>query len=160
MKNLTVFAKFHQKNTLFFLFLALIPVLSACSHKSDFLLSVPDFTSAELMESASSGTRFFYFSADQKGAIRNFFEKEGDSSLMLTITPLKVHSSNLEGSDSLSFGFFYDSARKLEESQTLPVVTDYLQKYKGASFALAFCFGKENGVPEGFFIILLLPFVY
>ncbi len=149
---MSVFCRFHKKILLSFFFLSLIPVFSACSHKSDFLLDVPDFSSSEVMESSSAGTRFFYFSADQKGAIQNFFEKNGDASLMISLTPLKVRLSDSEGADSLSYGFFYDSSNKLAESQTLPVVTDYLQKYQGASFALAFCLGKEKGVPEGFFI--------
>ncbi|WP_294429303.1 hypothetical protein [uncultured Treponema sp.] len=152
MQNMSVFCRFHKKILLSFFFLSLIPVFSACSHKSDFLLDVPDFSSSEVMESSSAGTRFFYFSADQKGAIQNFFEKNGDASLMISLTPLKVRLSDSEGADSLSYGFFYDSSNKLAESQTLPVVTDYLQKYQGASFALAFCLGKEKGVPEGFFI--------
>ena len=135
-----------------FLILALIllPALSACSRKSAFLLDVPDFYPSEMTEEFSNGVRYFAFTADQKGAVRNFFEKNGDASLMISLAPLKVRSEN--GAAPLSFGFFYDAAEKASESQSVPVVMDYLQKYNGSPFALAFCFSRENGVPEGFFI--------
>ena len=140
------------KSILFFS-LILTCLLSACSQKSAFLLDVPDFYPSEVAESSSETVRFFEFTADQKGAIRNFFEKSGDASLMIQILPVKVKASDSAmAADALSFGFFYDSASKKTEISSVPVVTDYLKKYNGSSFALDFCFSREKGVPEGFFV--------
>ncbi len=140
----------HSKKLIFFLYILIFPLIFSCTTKSSFTLDVPDFYHAELLESSSSGTKFFAFTADQKGAIKNFFEKNDDASLMIQITPQKASPNS--ANPSLSFGFFYDSQNKLSESVSNPVVTDYLQKYNGSSFALSFCFSREKGVPEGFFV--------
>lgn len=130
----------------------ILGLFTACSHKSAFLLDIPDFFPSEVVESSSEQVRFFEFTADQKGAIQNFFEKNGDASLLIQILPVKVRAAENEAGDSLIFGFFYDSAAKRSEINSVPVVTETLQKYNGSAFALAFCFSRENGVPEGFFV--------
>ena len=140
-----------SKKVIFILYICAIPLIFSCSKKSTFVLDVPDFYSSELVESVTGGVRYFSFTADQKGAIQNFFSSNGDSALLIQISPLKVYSAENNG-DSLSFGFFYDSDSKTLEVNSVPVVTDYLQKYNASSFALAFCFGREKGVPSGFFI--------
>ena len=142
--------RFFKKS--FFLFLILVPLFSACSHKSAFLLDVPDFYPSEVRESSAGGVRYFSFTADQKGAIQNFFEKNGDASLLIQLTPLKVRTSSVDLEGAISFGFFYNNDSKASEVQSVPVVTDYLKKYNGSSFALGFCFSRESGVPEGFFL--------
>ena len=131
--------------------LALILIFSqfvACARKSDFVLDVPDFYPAQVMESSSNKVRYFSFTADQYGAIENFFSSRGDSALLVQLTPLKV----AEGDDSLSFGFFYGSDSLSAEIQSVPVVMDYVKKYNGAPFSIAFCFDKSRNVPRGFFI--------
>lgn len=145
--------KNHFFRTLIFLHcLALVFFISSCSHKSSFVLDIPDFYPSEVLESSSGGVRYFSFTQDQKGAIENFFDKNGDSSLMIQLTPLKLRTTESNQNSSLSFGFFYDSSSRSSEIQSLPVVTDYLQKYNGSSFVLAFCFEKNKKIPSGFFI--------
>ena len=139
------------KKPLFFFFF-LCPLFYSCAHKSSFRLDVPDFYSGEMIESSSQGVRYFSFTSDQKGAVQNFFEKNGDASLLIQITPQKVRSSSADENGAISFGFFYESVERATEIQGVPVVTDTLQKYAGSPFALAFSFSRENGVPEGFFI--------
>ena len=140
------------KKTIFLLYIFLIPLFFSCSHKSAFALDIPDFYPSEVLESSSSGVRYFEFTADQKGAIQNFFDKNGDASLLVQILPVKVRVSDSDRDGILSFGFFYDSSSKSAEIQSVPVVTDYLKKYDGSPFALAFCFDKGKGVPCGFFL--------
>ena len=138
--------------TVSFFFFVLVPLFFSCSHKSSFVLDVPDFYPSEVRESSANGVHYFSFTSDQKGAIQNFFEKNGDASLLIQLTPLKVRTSEADENGALSFGFFYESAERTTEIQGVPVVTDMLAKYNGASFALSFCFSRENGVPEGFFV--------
>ena len=140
------------KKAIFILYVCLVPAFFSCTRKSAFVLDIPDFYPSEVMESSSQGVRYFSFTPDQKGSIENFFEANGDASLLIKLTPVKVRTSNVDIQGSLSFGFFYDYQQKAEEVNTVPVVTDYLQKYNGSSFALAFCFEKNKNVPLGFFI--------
>ncbi|WP_407424967.1 hypothetical protein [Treponema sp.] len=105
-----------------------------------------------MIEQSANGVRFYEFTADQKGAVSNFFEKNGDASLLVQINPVKIKTSESDSEGKLSFGFFYNSSAKSDEYLKVPVVTDSLQKYDGASFALAFCFSRDKGVPSGFFI--------
>ena len=118
-----------------FLFaLILIPAFTACSHKSAFVLDIPDFYPSEVLESSSRGVRYFAFTNDQRGAISNFFEKNGDASLMISLTPLKNRTSETDTLSLLTFGFFYDSYNKAEEVNSVPVVKETLQKYGSSSF--------------------------
>ncbi|MBQ9909353.1 MAG: hypothetical protein IJM48_06095 [Treponema sp.] len=143
----------HFCRNLFSLFsFSLLLSFFSCSHKSSFVLDIPDFYPSEVIESSSGGIRFFSFTQDQKGAVENFFDANGDASLLVQITPVKLRQTESDSAYSLSFGFFYDSVSKTEEIQKLPVVTDYLQKYNGSSFALAFCLEKGKKIPRGFFI--------
>lgn len=141
-----------SKKAISLLCACIIPLLFSCSHKSSFVLDIPDFYPSEVLESSSRGVRYFAFTSDQRGAIENFFDANGDASLLIQLTPLKVRTSSLDIQGTLSFGFFYDYHEKSEEVNSLPVVTDHLQKYNGSSFALAFCFEKNKQVPQGFFI--------
>ncbi|MBQ8679603.1 MAG: hypothetical protein IJ530_07550 [Treponema sp.] len=141
-----------SKKSIFLLYILLIPLWFSCSHKSAFTLDIPDFYPSEVLESSSGGVRYFAFTADQKGAISNFFEKNGDASLLIQISPLKIRTSAVDTEGILSFGFFYDFASRKSEIQSLPVITDFLKKYEGSSFALSFCFSSEKGCPAGFFI--------
>ena len=141
---------FFPRRAAFILFVCIFPLVFSCTSKSNFTLEIPDFYSSEVSASASKGVNFFSFTADQKGAVRNFFEKNGDASLMIQLVPVKVAQDSSNG--ALSFGFFYNSENKVSEIASVPVVTDYLQKYNGSAFALAFCFSREKGVPQGFFI--------
>ena len=135
------------KKSLFLLYICFLPFLS-CAHKSSFLLEIPDFYPEELVESDSAGIRYFSFSLDQKTAAENFLQSKGDAALQVKLTPVKIKGDD----DSLSFGFFYDYASRKSEVKSLPVVTDNLQKYGNTSFVLSFCFSRESGVPQGFFI--------
>ena len=120
----------------------------SCAGKSPFVLDIPDFIPSELVENSSGRVKYFSFTAEQKGALENFFESKGDAALLVRFTPVKIKNDD----DSLSFGFFYDYSSRKTEIQSLPVVTDRLQKYGSSSFVLAFCFSREKGIPEGFFI--------
>ena len=136
----------------YFLLFILIPQLFlSCSHKSSFVLDLPDFYSSEVMESSSNGIRYFSFTFEQKEAVRKYFAQSGDASLMISLQSVNPSLSNFETS-SLTYGFFYNADSKEEEVQRLPVIADNLQKYNGMPFALAFCFSRESGVPSGFFI--------
>ena len=141
-----------SKKTAFFVFMGITCFFCSCSHKSNFVLDLPDYYPSEVVESSSAGVRYFSFTLDQKGAVENFFDANGDASLLIQITPLKLRVTDSDPNAALTFGFFYDSASKESEVQGVPVVTDYLQKYNGASFSLAFCFEKGKKVPAGFFI--------
>ena len=141
-----------SKKAFFLLYISVVPVFFSCTQKSSFALDIPDFYPSEVMESSSAGVRYFSFTADQKGAIQNFFESNGDAALLIQISPVKVRTSESDTQGLLSYGFFYDSQSKAEEVNSVPVVTDYLQKYNGTSFALSFCFEKTGKIPQGFFI--------
>ncbi|MBQ9206467.1 MAG: hypothetical protein IJ158_07095 [Treponema sp.] len=143
--------RFFKKSFFLFSLISLF-LLSACASKSAFLLDIPDFYPSEVIASSSEGVRFFSFTADQKAAIENFVEKNGDAALMVQYTPIKVKTSDVDQNASLSFGFFYTTDSKTAEIQNLPVVTETLQKYDGASFALSFCFEKNKKIPQGFFV--------
>lgn len=139
-----------SKKIIHFLYIFLIPILFSCSRKSDFFLEIPDFYSSEVLESSSKGVRFFQFTLEQRLAAENFFQKNGDASLLVQIKPVKIRG---EGAMSdLSFGFYYDEKPDLLEINSLPVVADNLFKYGNSTFALAFCFEKDKKVPSGFFI--------
>ncbi len=139
-----------SKKIIHFLYIFLIPILLSCSRKSDFFLEIPDFYSSEVLESSSKGVRFFQFTLEQRLAAENFFQKNGDASLLVQIKPVKIRG---EGAMSdLSFGFYYDEKPDLLEINSLPVVADNLFKYGNSTFALAFCFEKDKKVPSGFFI--------
>ncbi|MBR1722005.1 MAG: hypothetical protein IJ727_05925, partial [Treponema sp.] len=124
----------------------------SCTQSSSFTLEIPDSVSAPLAESSAQGVRYFSFDDNQGSLLTKYFEENGDAALMLQITPLKVKISESDSQGELSFGFFYDGDNKKQEISNVPVVTDYLQKYNGSSFALSFCFSREKGVPAGFFI--------
>lgn len=134
------------------IFLPFVVLLFSCSHKSAFMLDIPDFYSGEVLETSSGGIRYFSFSTDQRGAIQSFFDKNGDAALFIRLKTLNLKTSESDKAGAISFGFFSDAKTKSAEIQNVPVVTDYLQKYNGAAFALAFCFEKEMPVPAGFFI--------
>ena len=139
-----------SKKIIHFLYIFLIPILFSCSRKSDFSLEIPDFYSSEVHESSSKGVRFFQFTLEQRLAAENFFQKNGDASLLVQIKPVKIRG---EGAMSdLSFGFYYDEKPDILEINSLPVVADNLFKYGNSTFALAFCFEKDKKVPSGFFI--------
>ncbi|MCR4823588.1 MAG: hypothetical protein K5873_12030 [Treponema sp.] len=147
MRKASNFSLFLTKFSLAFI---LSFLLSSCQHKSAFLFDIPNFLPGEVMEDSSGDSSYFSFTMDQKGAVANFFEKNGDAALLVNLTPLKIKG---EGALSdLSFGFFYSENPKSEEINSLPVVTDNLSKYGNSSFALAFCFEKDRKIPQGFFI--------
>lgn len=150
MRSLIDFRFFFRKG--FFLFFTLTLLAASCSQKSAFLLDIPDFYPDKVLVSSSDGARYFTFTFDQKAAIANFFDKNGDASLLIQITPLKVSASPFDENGSVSFGFFYDSSSKQTEAQNVPVVTDTLAKYNSSAFALGFCLSRESGIPAGFFI--------
>ncbi len=126
--------------------------LFSCQSQAKVLLDVPAFYPSELISSSSGGIKYFSFTQDQKGAIANFFESNGDAALLISMQSLKLKVSPQENAPLISFGFFYTNSEKSSEVQSLPVVTDNLQKYQGSPFSLAFCFSKERGLPQGFFI--------
>ena len=132
----------------FFLLLVSLFSFFSCAGKSPFVLDIPDFIPSELVENSSGRVKYFSFTAEQKGALENFFESKGDAALLVRFTPVKIKNDD----DTLSFGFFYDYSSRKTEIHSLPVVTDRLQKYGSSSFVLAFCFSREKGIPEGFFI--------
>lgn len=136
-----------MKKKFFLLLLSLFSFFS-CSGKSAFVLDIPDYYPSELVENSSGGVKYYSFTAEQKGAVSNFFESNGDAALLVRFSPLKIKNED----DALSFGFFYDYSARKTEVQSLPVVTDNLKKYGSSSFVLAFCFSREKGVPEGFFV--------
>ena len=148
MCTVRLFIRFFKKTIFAF---SCVFLFFSCSRKSGFHLSIPDFYAAEVSESAAGTVRFFTFTKEQSGAIATFFEKNGDASLLVQITPLKVRQK-LPADEELSFGFFYQDAPSLGEIAGVPVVTDKLLKYAGSSFALAFCFEKGKSIPNGFFI--------
>ena len=78
------------KKAIFILYVCLVPAFFSCTRKSAFVLDIPDFYPSEVMESSSQGVRYFSFTPDQKGSIENFFEANGDASLLIKLTPVKV----------------------------------------------------------------------
>lgn len=124
----------------------------SCTQSTSFTLDIPGSLSAPVREFSSQGLRYFSFDENQGSLLTKYFDENGDAALMLQLTPVKVKLTESDSRGELSFGFFYDEENKRQEIANVPVVTDYLQKYNGSSFALSFCFSREKGVPAGFFI--------
>ena len=118
--------------------------LSGCSTDCNF--SVQDSPAGILEGHSSSGCEWWLFDAAQQEKVQSFFKANGDACIFVQFNAGKKAEGDLE----LAFLYAEDTASKINEISSRPVVKIPLSPFRGYSFTVSFAFDKEKECPAGF----------